>query len=377
MARVETTTRGFGCPGKYIQGPGELKRLEEYTSAYGANVFVLIDKRLYDTISEQLKKVYENTSSKLVLDKFTGEVTLGEIDRVTKLAAESKPSVLVGIGGGKTIDTGKAAAANLQIPFISAPTAASTDAPTSALSVVYTEEGEQTHCIFHKTSPDIVLVDTEVILTAPVRFLVSGMGDALSTYFEARANAESDYANYVGKGYRRTKAAMAIAKLCYDILIEDGLEAKLAAERGVATEALENVIEANTLLSGVGFENTGCAAGHAVNEGLTVLAETHHFFHGEKVAFGTICQLVLENRPKAEIEEVVRFCLSVGLPTTLKDLHVEPTYEKLMAVANRAAIEGGIAHAEPFKVTPEIIYNTILATDALTTLYKKQWGYEA
>jgi glycerol dehydrogenase len=374
MPHVQTTTRGFGCPGKYIQGPGELNRLEEYTSIYGTNVFALIGKGRFDLVSEKLQKIYADTASNITFDRFTGEVTLGEIDRATKAAAQSNADVIIGIGGGKTIDTAKAVAANLNKPFISAPTSASTDAPTSALSVVYTEEGEQTHCIFHKSSPNIVLVDTEMILTAPVRFLVSGMGDALSTYFEARANAESDTANYVGKGYRRTKASMAIAKLCYDILIEDGLEAKLAAEKGVCTEAVENIIEANTLLSGVGFENTGCAAGHAVNEGLTVLEETHHFFHGEKVAFGTICQLVLENRAKNEIEEVIRFCVSVGLPTTLAELHVEPTYEKLMAVARRAAIEGGIAHAEPFKITPEIMYNTILATDALTTYYKKQWG---
>lgn len=373
MPHVKSTTRGFGCPGKYFQGPGLMNNLETYTSAYGPNVFVLIDPLLYDSVSEQIKKAFSE-SSKLSFGKFTGEVTLGEIERVVKLAEPSKPDIVVGIGGGKTIDTGKAAAATLMRPFISAPTIASTDAPTSGLSVIYTEEGEQTHCIFHRTNPDVVLVDTEIIVKAPVRYLISGMGDALSTYFEARANAESDTANYIGKGYRRCKAAMAIAELCYSILIEDGLEAKLAAERGVCTEALENVIEANTLLSGVGFENTGCAGGHAVNEGLTVLPETHHLYHGEKVAFGTICQLVMENRPKEEIEEVIRFCLSVGLPTTLKDLHVERDHEKLMAVARRAAIEGGIAHAEPFTVTPEIMYNTILATDALTTHYKRQWG---
>lgn len=374
MARVQTTTRGFGCPGKYIQGPGEMNRLEEYTSVYGSKVVVLIDERLFDSISEQLKKAYSGTSSTPVFDKFVGEVTLKEIDRATEFAKQHEPHVIVGVGGGKTLDTAKAVAANLTLPMISAPTAASTDAPTSGLSVIYTEEGEQTHCISHRSNPNLVLVDTEIIAKAPVRFLISGMGDALSTYFEARANAESDSGNCIGKGYRRCKAAMAIAKLCYEILLEDGLEAKLAAERGVCTEALENVIEANTLLSGVGFENTGCAAGHAINEGLTVLPETHEFYHGEKVAFGSICMLVLENRPKEEIEEAIKFCLSVGLPVTLKDLNVEPTYEKLMAVANRAAIEGGIAHAEPFTVTPELIYNTILATDALVNHYKEQWG---
>ncbi len=374
MPHIKTRTRAFACPGKYIQGPGEMDRLKEYTSIYGNKVFVLIDKFLFDSIGERIKTSYGEDADNLYLDAFYGESTEKEIERVTELAKQNKPSIIVGIGGGKTLDTAKAAAANLNLPVISAPTAASTDAPTSGLSVVYTEEGEQTHCIFHKSNPDIVLVDTDIIVKAPVRFLVSGMGDALSTYFEARANAESDTANYVGKGYRRCKAAMAIAEMCYEILLEDGLVAKLAAEKGVCTEAVENVIEANTLLSGVGFENTGCAGGHAVNEGLTVLEETHGFYHGEKVAFGTICQLVLENRPKAEIEEVIAFCLSVGLPTTLKDLHVEPTYEKIMAVAKRAAVEGGIAHAEPFNVTPELFYNCILATDALVNNYKKQIG---
>ncbi|MDF2614422.1 MAG: iron-containing alcohol dehydrogenase [Clostridia bacterium] len=374
MPHVKSTTRGFASPGKYIQGPGEMNRLKEYTSMYGEKVFILIDRYLSDSIGKQIRASYGKDSDNLYFDNFNGESTLKEIDRVTELAKQDKPNIIVGIGGGKTLDTAKAVAANLSLPVISAPTAASTDAPTSGLSVIYTEEGEQTHCIFHKSNPDIVLVDTEIIVKAPVRFLVSGMGDALSTYFEARANAESDTANYVGKGYKRCKAAMAIAEMCYDILLEDGLAAKLAAERGVCTEAVENVIEANTLLSGVGFENTGCAGGHAVNEGLTVLEETHCFYHGEKVAFGTICQLILENRPKAEIEEVIDFCLSVGLPTTLKDLHVEPTYEKVMAVAKRAAIEGGIAHAEPFNVTPELFYNCILATDAYVRNYKMQKG---
>ena len=190
--------------------------------------------------------------------------------------------------------------------------------PTSALSIIYTEEGLQTDCLYHRSNPDLVLVDTEVIIKAPVRLLVSGMGDALSTYFEARANAESDTANYIGKGYRRTRMAMAIARLCYDLLLEDGLKAKLAAEMGVITEAFENVVEANILLSGLGFENTGCAASHAINEGLMVLPETHHFYHGEKVAFGTICQLMLENRPKMEIEEVNPFLSVYGSSSYVK-----------------------------------------------------------
>lgn len=372
MPMVNKTTRGFGCPGKYIQGPGEMNRLEEYTSIYGSTAAALIDGFLYDSISEKLNSIYASTSSKVITQKFNGECSVKEIERVKNLISHSKPDVFVGIGGGKTLDTAKAAAHSLEIPLIIAPTSASTDAPTSAISVVYTDEGEHSHLIFHRNNPDMVLMDTEIIVKAPVRLLVSGMGDALSTYFEARANAESDSANYIGKGYRRCRAAISIAKLCYEILLEDGLEAKLAAEKGVCTEALENIIEANTLLSGLGFENNGCSAAHGIHEGFTVLPETHKFFHGEKVSFGTICQLVMENKPKDEIEQVIGFCISVGLPVTLKDLDIEATREKIMSVAEKATEMGGIIHAEPFKVTSEMVYNSILAADALNTYYKKK-----
>ena len=107
-------------------------------------------------------------------------------------------------------------------------------------------------------------------------------------------------------------AGIAIAKACHDVLMRDALAAKLAVERGALTPAVENIIEANTLLSGLGFENCGVSAAHGIHDGLTVLDETHAFYHGEKVAFGVLCLLMLEGRPLAEIEEIARFCRSSG-----------------------------------------------------------------
>ncbi|MHC9413504.1 glycerol dehydrogenase, partial [Clostridium perfringens] len=75
------------------------------------------------------------------------------------------------------------------------------------------------------------------------------------------------------------------------------------------TKSLENIVETNILLSGLGFESGGVAAAHAIHDGLTILAGTHGYFHGEKVAFGKIAQLVLENAPKEELYEVLDFCL--------------------------------------------------------------------
>lgn len=107
------------------------------------------------------------------------------------------------------MDTSKAIANLCGVPVI----IASTDAPTIALSVLYSEQGEHTDIWHYPTNPDIVLVDSRVIAQAPARFLVSGIGDALSTAFEARAAAKSDSANFVSGGYRRTKAGYAIAEL--------------------------------------------------------------------------------------------------------------------------------------------------------------------
>lgn len=91
----------------------------------------------------------------------------------------------------------------------------------------------------------------------------------------------------------------------------------------MVTEALERIIEANTYLSGIGFESSGLAAAHAIHNGFTILEECHHLYHGEKVAFGTLAQLVLQNSPMDEIETVLGFCQRVGLPVTLAQMGVK------------------------------------------------------
>ena len=145
-----------------------------------------------------------------------------------------------------------------------------------------------------------------------------------------------------------------------------GYLAKLAVEQGVVTEAVEKVVEANTLLSGLGFESSGLAAAHAIHNGFTALPETHQAYHGEKVAFGTLVQMVLENRSRQELDEVLRFCSEVGLPTCLADLGVvQASEEKIMQVAATACTAGETIHNEPFKVTSQSVYAAILATDAI------------
>lgn len=358
----------IGSPSRYVQGRGELAHLYEHCEKYGKDLFVLVSASGKKRVEGKIAQSVEGTGAKVVYETFNGECSQKEIDRVVEAFKASGCSVVVGIGGGKIHDTAKAAAYYAGAPVVIVPTIASTDAPCSALSVIYTDEGVFDRYLFLPANPTVVLVDTDIVAAAPARLLVSGMGDALATYFEARACQASGASNCVGG--KVTLAAMSLARLCYETLLADGLKAKLAVERHVCTTAVENVIEANTYLSGVGFESGGLAGAHAIHNGLTAIPETHSLYHGEKVAFGTLVQLVLENAPLEELEEVLEFCTEVGLPTTLADLGVEnPTQEQLMEVAKLACADADTLHNMPFPVDAESVYAAILAADELGKYY--------
>jgi glycerol dehydrogenase len=361
-------TRIIISPNKYIQGDGELSRIKDYTAALGNAFFIIADELVMSLTRNTVEKSFQGGDARLVFEKFNGECSREEIDRLREIGRKNGCNVVVGIGGGKTLDTAKAIAFYEGWPVVVAPTVASTDAPCSALSVIYTEEGVFREYLLLPKNPDVVLVDTGIIANAPVRTLVAGMGDALATYFEARACAESNSATMAGA--TPTKAALALARLCYDTLLEDGLKARLAVESKVTTRAVENIIEANTYLSGIGFESGGLAAAHSIHNGFTVLEECHHLYHGEKVAFGTIVQLILENSPMAEIDEVITFCVSVGLPVTLREMGIEEIKRnELIKVAEVSCAEGETILNMPFPVTPEDVYAAILSADALGRQY--------
>ena len=365
---LSSTTRAFGSPLRYVQGQGEFGRLPLYTAPYGS-ACVIIDGFLYQDLNARLEKAYAESDAKFVSISFNGECCEEEVERIGKIARENGAAVIVGAGGGKTMDTAKICADEMGLPVIIAPSSASTDAPVSEISVVYKPDGEYIGSRKMKKNADLVLVDTEIIVKAPRRLFVAGMGDALATWLEAQACECSDSPNYIGSGMRRCKAGMAIAKASWDILFEDGEKALMALDSGVVTEAFENVVEANTLLSGLGFLNTGLATAHGIHSGLTVLPETHKYLHGEKVAFGIVCQMVLENTPAETVDKVMRFMVAIGLPVTLADLGVAAERDKVMAIAEKTA-NGPLIHQEPFAVTTERVYGAIIAADALGRKYK-------
>jgi glycerol dehydrogenase len=296
--------------------------------------------------------------------RFGGECSPGEVARAGDEARKLGARVIVGAGGGKVLDTARAAAADLGLPVVNCPTVASSDAPCSALSVLYTDEGAFHSYRIYRKNPELVLVDTQVIAQGPPRLLVAGMGDALATWFEAQTCAEAHVRNM--RGGASTRTALALARLCYEMLLADGADALRAVEARAVTPALERLVEANTLLSGLGFESSGLAAAHAMHNGLTAAPGTHAYYHGEKVAFGLLVQLVLEGRPRAVLDEVLAFATQVGLPVTLAEVGLADADEELLRqVARRATAEGETIHNEPFPITVPMVVDATRAADAL------------
>lgn len=351
------STRVLSSPGKFIVGDGELYRLFGYIKQFGQTAFLIAHPEDSNRVLEALQTA-EQEGVSLTIAAFGGECCEEEILRLEQLALAAKAEVVIGLGGGKAIDTAKCIADTTALPLIVVPTIASTDAPCSTLAVVYTPDHAFVECRFFKENPNIVLVDSHIIAKAPPRFLSAGMADAYATYFEARSCIKSHAPNYVGGV--ATCTAFSMAELCRDILLRDGSMALDACRKNKVTPELENIIEANLYLSGMGFESVGLAAAHAIHDALTQLPQTHGAMHGEKVAIGVLVQHILEHESSEQLSQTRDFFRSINLPLSLADIGLNcPTKEQLMIVANFAVSPGTPMDNMPFKVTAEQVFSAL------------------
>ena len=353
------------CPRKYVQGKGVLKEIGTYLAILGKKPLVLWDDVVKGIVEGTLMASLCEAGLEAVEVMFNGECSKEEAARVAGIATEQGADIIVAVGGGKVLDTAKASCAAAGTAMVSVPTIAATDSPTSAATVWYTPDGKFAGFECWRFNPDLVLVDTGVIATAPVKAFVSGMGDALSTWIEASAAHQTRAMNLAGG--TPTQAALAIAELCYSILMEWGVEAKNAVEAGVVTPAVEKVVEANVLLSGLGFESGGLTTAHMIANALSNFDECHELMHGEKVGFGIMTQLCLdEDLSIDEVEMVVDFMIEVGLPVTFEDLNLpDITPQQLQALGEAGGGEGSLAHNHSFEVTVDGVIDAMVAADDL------------
>ncbi|MCY6381877.1 glycerol dehydrogenase [Hoeflea prorocentri] len=336
-------------PSRYVQGAGALARFSEEAGRFGNHALALMDANLPDSVLEGLGVTGDCKVSQKVVKP---ACTPAAIEATTEKIRQSGADIVAGFGGGKVIDLGRAAADVLRIPFVSVPTVAASDAPCSALAVIYDEEDRVLNDHFVWRNPDLVLVDSAVICAAPARFLSAGIGDALATFYECNACINSGAGNLCGG--TGTQLAYAAARLCLETVIKYGEQAVEDCKNHSITDAFERVLEANILLSGIGFESGGVGAAHAFHNGISELPEVHHMLHGEKVAFGVLAELALNNYSDEEIVNVARFCKSVDLPVSLGALGINSVKAAIPTIATRAIRPGEIMHNEPMTVTQDL-----------------------
>ncbi len=339
-------TRTFIAPNRYVQGKDEIKNLGKYIETFGKKAFIIGSTGDLERTENLITKGIENNEVEVYYAHFNEASTKQEFYKLRDLALSQNSDVIIGLGGGKSLDCAKAVAYYTDLPVIIIPTIASTDGPCSSIVALYKETGEFDSYLPLKNNPNLILVDSSIISQAPTRFLVAGMGDALSTYFEARTYIKNN-------PNTTTKLSLATAKLCYETLLSDSVEAIKISNENQVNEALENIIEANILLSCLGFENTGLSLAHSVHNVLTLFPETSKFMHGEKVAFGVIVQLAVEQSP--ELNEVIDYCKLVGLPTNLRDLGLNNIDDsKLMSFSKTLVKEKQVINTIPWVKVQDI-----------------------
>ena len=354
----------YASTGRYTQGPDVLDDLVGELNYLGLSgpILIVSGPTVHRLLADRLTAQCAASGRDVHYECFNGECTTAEIERLTELARSEQVGILMGAGGGKVLDTTRAVAAAVGRPFVSCPTLASTDSPCSALAIIYDEDGIYQRFESFGRNPALTLVDTRVILGSPDRYFIAGMGDALSTVYEARACIKGGRLNF--RGGHATIAATEIAESCCRTVLADGRQALVDKQAGTLSPAFERVVEANTLLSGIGFESIGIAAAHGLHNAMTVAPATHAYLHGEKVSFGTMTLLVLEDQPDAEYEEAARFSADVGLPITLGEIGLDHRDDAtLRTISERAVRPDEVTNNEPFTVTAEAVHSAMLKAD--------------
>ena len=357
--------RSMDClpfPGKVIRGAGALSQTGAVCGLHGQRVFALGGKTALAKTKQPLSQAFSGASAKIVATEwYGGEVTWDNIERLAHKAKELRADVILAIGGGKALDTGKAVAADSGLPIITVPTIAATCAAVTPLTVLYNDKGEFAGNLFLQNCPVAVIVDSKVILDAPVVWLEAGMGDTLAKMYELRAAAARM------EPASLTISAVVNGEICYDIIRRFGSKARAAVKRREVTREFDSIVDAIIVAAGLssifGGEKLRNAAAHAIYNGFTTIAATHKVAHGLIVGYGNLCLLALEERSDEEIQTEIRLAADCGIPVTLKQI-ADMTPQELATAAQASARANAMA-CMPFPVSAEMVIQAIQRVDRL------------
>lgn len=351
-------------PAQYIRNNGLLEEAGTYIKNFGKTAALIGGHTSREIIEVSLRKSLSEQGVFLKQSLwYGGESSETNIDRLAAELKDDNIDVLIVTGGGKAIDTVKAVAYRLNKPLVAIPTIAATCAAATPIAILYSDEGEFIGIERKSKAPDLVLVDSNIIMNSPDRFLIAGIGDTLAKWFETRSSVRKAAPTPLNQ------TAIAIAGQVYKTLLQIGKEAVTAVKTKRVTKELEDVIDTIILVSGSvsGYGGDDCrtAGAHAIYSGLTIFPEVHETYHGEIVAFGILAQLCMENTSEDELKGLISYYQEIGLPFTLKQMGITHLTDLQWKKLGDITVTIEDMANMPFEVTPEMVISAVRQADEI------------
>jgi len=352
------------APAQVMRGSGILSQCGTAIARFGKRPLVIGGDRTLTIAQPFLQPLFQDQNLQTAQASYGTDCSEAGLAGLREAIATHQADLVIGVGGGKALDAAKLVAYQSQLPIVTIPTSAATCAAWTALSNVYSDQGAFQYDVSLIRCPDLLILDYDLIQTAPPRTLVAGIGDALAKWYEASVSSgHSDRTLVI--------AAVQQARVLRDLLLQKSVAALQAPGSNVWREVVDASVLMAGMIGGLGGAQCRTVAAHAVHNGLTQLLQSHSALHGEKVAYGILVQLRLEEMLQGNLlaatsrQQLLKFYTEMGLPQTLGDLGLDGvTIAELRRSAEVACQEGSDIHRLPFEVTPTQLMAAMVSTTA-------------
>ncbi|QNP31317.1 iron-containing alcohol dehydrogenase family protein [Cylindrospermopsis curvispora] len=351
------------APAKVIRGAGVLESAISEISTLGNRPLIVTGKHTLSIYQESLQVIFQKTDLDTFATSYSPDCCEVSLKALRKAVKEHRADVIIGLGGGKSIDTAKLLGHQLQLPVVTIPTSAATCAAWTALSNVYSESGAFLYDVPLCRSPDLLILDYDLIKTAPRETLVAGIGDGIAKWYEASVSSGNMQDTLI-------IAAVQQARVLRDILLQKSAAALDSPGSQIWQEVVDCAVMLAGVIGGLGGARCRTVAAHAVHNGLTHICG-HGSIHGEKVAYGILVQLrleeMLQGNQLAETarQQLLKFYTEIGLPQKLADLGLgNISLTQLQTAAEIALAPNSDIHRLPFSVSSEQLMAAMISTTA-------------
>lgn len=333
--------------GRYIQGPGVIHQIGKEALYFGKKVLIITGQTAWQIVGQEVSKSLNESGINFRIHSFSGYCSYGNVSAIAEKAKEYGAELIIGIGGGKCLDTSKWTANQLGIRCITVPTSAATCAAYVTLCVMYDDTGSTLHSVFTDQEVAAVIADTDVIAQkCPPRMFASGIADAMAKF------PEVDFSMIYSTDWEKSvlpSLALEISKFNTDKYFAKGLEALEDVIRGKATPVMEDILCTNIVLTGMVS---------ALASGGKQLAIAHSFYdcvctlfkpqraahlHGEIVSCGIPVQMGTNGYSEESIKKTTNFLKALGTPTKLSEVGIEGSKENLEKIMHYIFTNMGIS----------------------------------